>query len=251
VRRWWLVIALLLSVGLNLGILAAIAARKAQPRDSDREPRPGPEMANPAADPLPRLPRLADRLGLEGEERRKFIDLQWNLFQQMTRLRLQMGEVHRELKRELTRDEPDRQRVDALLKESTGIYGSLEKTLVDNVLATRALLGPDKEEEYLRLVGRLRVPNAGGGLGGGGLQGDGQGPGPEGPPMGGNRPFRDRLRERMRDRFPDGPPEGRRPPRFEEGPGMMEDGGPPLVPEDGGPPPPEEGGPPPRPPSIP
>jgi len=232
VRRWWLVISLLLSVGLNLGILAAIAARKAQPRDRDREPRPGPEMANPAADPLPRLPRLADRLGLEGEERRKFIDLQWNLFQQMTRLRLQMGEVHRELKRELTREEPDRQRVDALLKESAEIYGSLEKTLVDNVLATRELLGPDKEEEYLRLVGRLRVPNPGGGLG---FQGD-QGPGPQGPPMG-NRPFRDRMRERMRDRFPEGgPPEGRRPPRFEEGPGMQEDGGPPPGPEDGGPP---------------
>ena len=248
-RRWWLVIALLLSVGLNLGILAAIAARKAQPRDRDREPRPGPEMANPAADPLPRLPRLADRLGLEGEERRKFIDLQWNLFQQMTRLRLQMGEVHRELKRELTRDEPDRQRVDTLLKESTGIYGSLERTLVDNVLATRKLLGPDKEEEYLRLVGRLRVPNAGGGLGGG-FQDGGQGPGPQGPM--GNRPFRDRMRERMRDRFPDGPPpEGRRPPpRFEDGPGMMpEDGGPPPPgPEDGGPP---EDGPPPRPPSAP
>ncbi|HEV2852722.1 MAG TPA: periplasmic heavy metal sensor [Thermoanaerobaculia bacterium] len=200
-RRWWLAIALLLSVGLNLGILAAIAARRAQPGPRDREPRPGPEMANPAADPLPRLPRLADRLGLEGEERRKFLDLQWDLFQQMTRLRLQMGEVHRELKRELTRGEPDRQRVDALLQESARIYGSLERKLVDNVLATRELLGPEKEKEYLRLVGRLRVPNPGGGLG---FQG--QGPRPQRPPLG-NRPFRDRLRERrMRERFPEGPP---------------------------------------------
>jgi hypothetical protein len=194
VRRWWLVIALLLSVGLNLGILAAIAARRAQP--GPRNPWPGPEMANPAADPLPRLPRLADRLGLEGEERRKFLDIQWDLFQQMTRLRLQMGEVHRELKRELTRSEPERQRVDALLQESARIYGSLERTLVDGVLATRKLLGPEKEEEYLRLVGRLRVPNPGGRLG---FQG--QGSGPRRPPLR-DRPFRDR----MRDRFPDGPP---------------------------------------------
>lgn len=197
--RWWLVIALLLSVGLNLGILAAIAARKAQ-RPEPREPRPA-EAVNPAADPLPRLPRLADRLGLEGEERRKFIDIQWNLFQQTARLRLQRGEVHRELKRELTRDEPDRQKVDQLLGESARIHGAMERALVDSVLASRDLLGPEQEEEYLRFVGRLRVPNPPGGPG---FQG--QGPGAQGQPRG-NRPFLDRMRERrMRDRFPEGPP---------------------------------------------
>src|SRR5215210_2496389 len=51
-------------------------------------------MSNPANDPLPRLPRFADRLGLEGEERRKFLDIQWSLFQETSRLRLRMGEVH-------------------------------------------------------------------------------------------------------------------------------------------------------------
>lgn len=201
-KRWWLVIALLLSVGLNLGILAAIAARRAQP--GPREPRPPAEAMNPAADPLPRLPRLADRLGLEGEERRRFIDIQWNLFQQTARLRLQRGEVHRELKRELTRDEPDRQQVDRLLGESSRIHGAMERALVDSVLASRELLDPEQEEEYLRFVGRLRVPNPPGP----GFQG--QGPGPQG-----NRPFRDRLRERrMRDRFPEGPPPEDGPPGY-------------------------------------
>ncbi len=119
-KRWWLVIVLLLSVGLNLGILAAIAARRAQPGPGPRDPRPA-EALNPVADPLPRLPRLADRLGLEGEERRRFIDIQWELFQKTGRLRLRRGEVHRELKRELTRGEPDRQRVDQLLRESARI----------------------------------------------------------------------------------------------------------------------------------
>jgi hypothetical protein len=197
-RRWWLVIALLLSVGLNLGILAAIAARKAQP--GPREPRPA-EAMNPADD-LPRLPRLADRLGLEGEERRRFIDIQWELFQKTGRLRLQRGEVHRELKRELTRDEPNRQRVNQLLGESARIHSAMERALVDSVLASRELLGPEQEEQYLRFVGRLRVPNPR--PGGPGFQG--QGPGPQRPPRG-DRPFLDRMRERrMRDRFPEGPP---------------------------------------------
>ena len=196
-KRWWLVIALLLSIGLNLGILAAIAAKKAQ-QPGPREPRPA-EAMNPADD-LPRLPRLADRLGLEGEERRQFIDIQWNLFQKTARLRLQRGEVHRELKRELTREEPDRQRVDQLLGESARIHGAMERALVDSVLASRDLLGPEQEEEYLRFVGRLRVPNPPGP----GFQG--QGPRQQRQP-GEDRPFLDRVRERrMRDRFPEGPP---------------------------------------------
>jgi Heavy-metal resistance len=232
-RRWWLVIALLLSVGLNLGILGAILARRA-PRPEPREPRPQ-EAMDPAADPLPRLPRLADRLGLEGAERRKFIDIQWNLFQKTSRLRLQRGEVHRELKLELTREEPDRQRVNQLLSESAGIYGAMERALVDSVLATRDLLDPEQEKEYLRFVGRLRVPsNPGGGLGG-------QGPGPQRQPPRGDRdrPFPNRMQERrdrrMGDRFPEGPPpedrEDRRPPPMFEDEGRPEEG-----PPDGPPP---------------
>lgn len=232
-KRWWLVIALLLSVGLNLGILAAIAAKKAQ-KPEPREPRPA-EAMNPAADPLPRLPRLADRLGLEGEERRKFIDIQWNLFQQTARLRLQRGEVHRELKRELTREEPDRQKVNQLLAESSRIYGAMERALVDSVLASRDLLGPEQEEEYLRFVARLRVPNQAGP----GLQG-GQGPGPQGQPRG-DRPFQDRLdrmrerrERRMGDRFPEGPP-----PEEGRGPMFEGEGGPEEGPPDGPPPGPQ------------
>src|SRR5215210_102045 len=152
-------------------------------------------MSNPANDPLPRLPRFADRLGLEGEERRKFLDIQWSLFQETSRLRLRMGEVHRDLRRELTRGEPDRQRVDALLAESARIYGALERVLVSNVLSTRELLGPEKEREYLELVGRLRVPGPGAATSFGG-------PG--------------RRDRRLRDRFPQRPP-GRRPPFEEDG----------------------------------
>lgn len=232
-RRWWLVIALLLSVGLNLGILGAIIARRG-PGPGPREPRPPEEMNPPGGDPLPRLPRLADRLGLEGEERRKFIDIQWELFQKTARLRLQRGEVHRELKRELTRDEPDRQKVNQLLNESARIYGAMERSLAESVLASRDLLDPEQEKEYLRFVGQLRVPNPAPGF-------QGQGPGPQGQPRG-NRPFRDRLQERrerrMGDRFPEGPPpEDRRPPPpgF-EGEGFEGEGGPEEGPPPGPPP---------------
>jgi hypothetical protein len=188
-RRWWLVIALLLSVGLNLGILVAIGARLAtRPRPAAARPEQR-QDANPAGDPVQRIARLADRLKLEGETRRKFVDLQWTLFQETTRLRLRLAEVHRELRRGLARGEADRQRIDALLAESSRLYLALERALVDNVYATRELLGPEKEREYLRMIGRMRVPNPGPGI-----ANPAAGPRPR-------RPVLDRFRERRRQRF--------------------------------------------------
>jgi hypothetical protein len=160
-RRWWLVIALLLSVGLNVGILAAIGARRAAVL-AGKGARPPVEAANPGADPVPRLTRLADRLKLDGEPRRRFLDIQWNLYQETTRMRLQLNEVHRALRREMSRPAPDRQRVDGLLNESARIYLALERSLVSNVFATSDLLDPEQQEEYLKIVGRLRVPGPAG-----------------------------------------------------------------------------------------
>ena len=64
----------------------------------------------------------------------------------------------------MTLPNPDRPRVDALLADSSRTYLALEKSLVDNVFATRDLLGPEKEAEYLKIVGRLRLPNPGPGI---------------------------------------------------------------------------------------
>ncbi|HEX4965944.1 MAG TPA: periplasmic heavy metal sensor [Thermoanaerobaculia bacterium] len=198
-RRWWLVIALLLSVGLNVGILAAITARRlGNPQGQGQKP---PAAANnPAADPLPRLPRLADRLGLEGEERRKFLDIQWNLYQETSHLRLQLGEVHRHLRHELIQPQPDRAQVDRLLDESSRVYLALEKSLVTNILATRDLLGPEKEKQYLRLIGQLRIPNPGG-------FGPNAGLGPKRPGARQQQKLRQRLRQqRLQGEGQEGPP---------------------------------------------
>jgi hypothetical protein len=170
VRRWWLVIALLLSLGLNVGILAAVGARRAllmAKPNAARQQQGGNANGGGNAnntDPVPRLTRLANRLSLEGDQRHKFLDIQWNLYQETARLRLQLNEVHRELRRELTHPNPDRQRVEGLLNDSSRIYLALERSLVNNVFATRDLLGPEKEAEYLKIVGSLRVPNPGIGL---------------------------------------------------------------------------------------
>ena len=192
-RRWWLIIALLLSVGLNIGILAAIGARRAAV--AEKGERPQLETRNPGPDPVPRLTRLADRLKLEGEPRRRFLDVQWNLYQETTRQRLRLNEVHRDLRREMSRPTPDRQRIEGLLNESARIYLALERSLVNNVFATRDLLDPEQQEEYLKIVGRLRVPGPGAGIGNPGAGPGGRRPGPM------ERLRQKRMRqERMEDR---------------------------------------------------
>jgi len=222
-RRWWLIIALLLSVGLNLGILVAIGARLAT-RPRPPAPRPERQEGNPQGDPVQRIARLADRLKLEGEDRRKFVDLQWTLFQDTTRLRLQLAEVHRELRRGLARGDADRQRIDGLLAESSRLYLALERALVDNVYATRELLGPEKEREYLKMIGRMRVPSPGPGI-----ANPAAGPPPRRPVL--DR-FRERRRERLEEREGEGPP-----PEGEEGPppGEEEPSPPPPPPPAGSP----------------
>jgi Spy/CpxP family protein refolding chaperone len=168
-RRWWVVIALLLSLGVNLGLVVAVAARRiaarheraaeGPPPAGPRGEGPGPEMQG---EPLPRFRRLADHLGLEGQQRRQFLDLQRQLFEETLRVRMRQAETQREVRRELVSREPDRERINALLQQSARDFLTLEQALAKNIVATRAILSPDQEEEYLRIVARLRPPGQGG-----------------------------------------------------------------------------------------
>lgn len=169
-RRWWLAIALLLSLGVNVGILAVVLAHRARPQPDrpvvqEPEPgRPGPDRPFPRdldpGEPPPRIVRLADRLGLEGEQRRRFIALQGRFFTETVRLRTEQAEIQRELRRELISPAPDRERVQGLLRESARTFLALEQALARNVIATRDLLDPEQEEIYLDILSRLRPPGA-------------------------------------------------------------------------------------------
>lgn len=172
-RRWWLIIALLLSVGVNVGILAVLATRQMArperqgpppppPPREEPAPPPGPEEGGQQENGPPRAGRLADRLGLEGEPRRRFLAVQQRFFEQTVRLRLHMSETQREVRRELMAPEPDRQKIDALLEDSARDFLNLEQALAANVVDSREILDPGQEEEFLRVVASLRPQPAGG-----------------------------------------------------------------------------------------
>ena len=157
-RRWGLALALLLSLGVNVGILATLAVRRAglQERPRPQELRPIPPGAG--EEMPPRVLRLADRLGLEGEQRRRFVRLQGQLFAETVGLRTEQGEIFRELRRELTAPEPDPRKIEELTRASARAHLALQQAMAKNVAATREILDPGQERLYLDIISRLRPP---------------------------------------------------------------------------------------------
>lgn len=190
--RRWLGLALLLSVGVNLGILATLAVERlrdegdppgveaavdGQPEEGPGGPsgdgpdagRPGVEEAPEPSVPLEiehRLDILADRLGLAGEARGRFLGIQRRFFRETLRHRQAVFAQHRALRRELVAPEPDRARVAEALERLSAARDALERSLVETVLESRELLDPVQEAEYLRFVARMRGPGGGGPPGG-------------------------------------------------------------------------------------
>lgn len=158
-RRWWVFGALLLSVGLNCGLIGAWLARLAEPVPAARRPPVGEPLAGEPSVPGP--PRaafveMAARLGLTPEQRELFFERQRRFFESTQADRRAMEEARRELRREVARPTPDRARLDALLQQAAERNAALERAFVEHVLATRELLTPEQQAQYLAMLGRLR-----------------------------------------------------------------------------------------------
>ncbi len=202
-RRWWLGVALLVSLGVNLGLLAAMAgdwwaahghgdeAAPATlpvsehhpvggPAGDDHAPawQPGEEgmTTRPSEEALrrhvPPLGRMADRLGLEGEKRERFVRLQREIFTRMAKSRMQRRALTRDLYVELAAPQPDRDRVESLLDELSRLYSETERLTATGILESRALLDEAEQRRYLEVLRRLHHH--------GGRHGPGAGPGPSG-----------------------------------------------------------------------
>lgn len=212
-KQWWLVMALLLSVGINVGILAGRAWPGDETPDEDggaetpADSSPGPGPAGPEAPWGGRQPRFVERmandLGLDGDVRQRFIERQVSFFEQTIAARTRFGRLQNELRGALTADPPDREQIDGMLADIAAAHVDLERAFVDNLLDTREILDPEQQQKFLHFLHRLR------------RSGDDvrrklherfQGPG--GPDFGGpgrDRPGHDRGRWRHR-RPPEDPP---------------------------------------------
>lgn len=154
-KRWWLWIALLLSLGVNVGVVGTILVHRAAGR-AEPLPRPAAGTAQP-----PQLSALADRLRLSGPARDRFLAVQHEFFSEVMARRTELATLDHELRRELTAPRPDRQRIDRILERRGRAHSAIETAFTDNVLACREILGPRQQRQFFRFLGRLRQAGPG------------------------------------------------------------------------------------------
>ncbi|HKI87211.1 MAG TPA: periplasmic heavy metal sensor [Thermoanaerobaculia bacterium] len=168
-RRWWLIVALVLSLGVNIGILASLAVHRVP--SLRHRPELGRERMMPQRGPGPRgggeiegrrwswpqapLTRLADHLGLSGDKRDQFIALQRQFFADTVASRRRFMETRRALHRELVAEHPDAAKIEALTKEVGKQVSELDRSMAKTVLATRKILDPEQLDTYLGFLRRI------------------------------------------------------------------------------------------------
>jgi len=168
-KRWWLAIVLLLSLGVNVGVLATIGIQRLRAPHSAEEPLPaGPDGLGPSgpgvgpsgpgpsspgpSGPGPNFQLLADRLRLDGERRERFIEVQQRFFETARGGRQRLERLRQELRQELVAETPDRARAEAISREMAEVTGQLERALIANILDSKELLTPVEQRQFLRLV---------------------------------------------------------------------------------------------------
>ncbi len=148
-KRGWLWVALVLSLGVNIGVLATVGLSRI--RAVDRAPDRAARDQRP-----PPFERLADHLRLEGPPRQRFIEIQRDLFETTRRHRQRLEEIRTELRHELMAERPDRARVEELQGESARVNAALERAMIESVLASREVLDAEQQQRYFRVMERLR-----------------------------------------------------------------------------------------------
>lgn len=153
-RRWWLVIALLLSVGVNLGILATLVSQGRLARRAAPVASPTSWVAE--GDVPAYVHRMADELELEGERRTRFVDVHRMFTRTVVHERQRLGRAQQRFRRALTARRPDRTAVEAHLQTMIEAQAALERALVACVLDSRALLEPREERRFMVMMARVR-----------------------------------------------------------------------------------------------
>ena len=157
-KKPWIWVVLLLSLGVNIGILATIGVSRFKgPPKIERGLWDSPRREHPMRRELaPPVDRMADALELEGETRDEFIALQEQFFRGMVEQRAGLETMRRDLRTEVMAEEPDEERIDELLTELGKRQVNLDRMFVENVLKSRTLLGPEQQKRYLQMLRRVR-----------------------------------------------------------------------------------------------
>lgn len=190
-KRLTLWLALFLSLGFNLGL---VVSRLTPERPAETR-RDAPEMVDPAAsqkpaeesaaefpntaaaaesagndaatastDSAPRVPpwlerivvRVADDLGLQGDERERFFNIQRDFFGRTLQARRRHRQQEAEVRRLLLSNHAERAEVEAALERVVRTQGEVERAFLDHYFAARELLDDTQMRKYQQFLGQLR-----------------------------------------------------------------------------------------------
>jgi Spy/CpxP family protein refolding chaperone len=173
-KRQWVVGALLVSLGVNLGLLGALGAQRWRAQRWERPPAASEARAEAFAEAMGR--RLADRLELGPGSRERFVAAHRRLAEETLPLRREVRRDREALRRELLAPAPDRARVERLLDALAASEARLQRTFAESVLEARAALAPEELQTYLRWLERWAEGRGGPGGHLRGAPGDRRGP---------------------------------------------------------------------------
>lgn len=160
-KRWWLVIALVLSVAINVGLLVAPRVDRGADRApaTDRTISTGDEAIDPAEVPEPIrriIERMCDELRLDGERRERFAEIQRRFFRDTHEGRERVRRAQAALRAELLSATPERAATEDLLGEFALAQVDLERAFVESFFASIELLDAEQAVRYRRILGHLR-----------------------------------------------------------------------------------------------
>ena len=161
-KKWLVMLLLMLSVGINIGLLAGRWTKGKAEKPVAEGPAGSPEqsVAGPDGERLPprlqrSMRRMADELELSGEKRKAFSALQRDFFRRSMVGRQRLRTARSELRKELTAPTPDRARAEHWVREMGEAQVDLENAFVANFFQTRDLVEPGQEEKLRRLMARI------------------------------------------------------------------------------------------------
>lgn len=142
-KRWWFVVVLALSLGMNVGIVSTLVIRHWQPKP--------PTVDSPGR----ALEQLVGQLGLEGEPRARFVAIQKKFYEQGRRNHRSQRAAQARLKRLLSAPQPNRQRIEGVIDELAALHGERHRLLAEAVLRSSEVLDRRQLNVYRRFLSRV------------------------------------------------------------------------------------------------
>ncbi len=146
-----LIIALILSVGINAGVGTVLFSRQKEQKNAQKSTISWHRWSESD---------IGTMLNLDERQIVEMESIQELFYTEISPLREKLREKRRELIVVLRGAQPDMEKVDAVLSEIAGLQTEIERSFFKKILRMKEILTPEQEETFFRLFEeRIKRPN--------------------------------------------------------------------------------------------